>query len=83
MFKKKKKKFLLTGTVVRTLTDTIDLTVEAVDEDTAYEQGRLALEKFPAAHSADGITFCYIRHREYHENELESLTEQEDEGARA
>jgi len=81
MFKRKPKTYLLRAVVARTNLDTIDLTVHAPDEHTAYSIARQVLDKFPEPHGEDGVPFCFIREREYGRPELLSLLEQEDEGA--
>lgn len=74
------RKYPLTAVVDRTVTDTIDLTVEADDEATAYDIARKVLDKFPEAHGESGVKFCYVTHREYGRPELLDLKDTEDEG---
>lgn len=75
------KKYPLTAIVDRSVSDTIDLVVEAEDEGQAYQTARKVLSIFPDPHTDIGVRSCYIRQRLYQNNEVMQLIEQEDEGA--
>lgn len=80
MFKRKPKTYLLRAVIERSVIDTVDLTIHAPDEHTAYSIARQVLDKFPEPHGEEGVPSCYVREREYSRPELLSLLEQEDEG---
>lgn len=78
------KKYPLVAVVDRTVTDIISLTVEAESESAAYEIAGRVLEKFPHPHNEEGVSFCFVEQRKYHDPELMDLRDQlneEDEGA--
>lgn len=73
-------KYQLTAIVDRTVTDTINLTVNADDEGEAYLVARRVLDKFPDAHEEDNVPFCQIVHRHNHSPMLVEITPEEDQG---
>lgn len=57
-------KFPLTAIVSRTVIDTVSIDVEADTEEQATEVARKVLKVFPRAYDQDGVTYCYIEHRD-------------------
>lgn len=57
-------KYHMQGTVTRVVTDTVSLTVEAEGELQAYAIAEGVLRKFPDEHEEDGVSYCYIEHRD-------------------
>ena len=76
----KPRKFPLTATVDRMVTDTISLEVMAHTEQQAYDKARAVLDKFPEPHNQDGVPMCYVSNRQYHLPELIDISDQEDIG---
>lgn len=74
-------KYPLIATVDRTVTDVIRMSVEADDENEAYLIARRVLEKFPQPHSEEGVVFCYVENRHYHEPDLVDIVEPGEQGA--
>lgn len=74
-------KYQMVGVVERIVTDIVTLTVEADTEEQAYEKSRAVLISFPNPHGEDGVPFCYVDKRKYHEpTEIIDIYMQEDHG---
>jgi hypothetical protein len=58
------KRYYYTATVERTVVDTINLCVEAIDDDDAYKIVAKAVEVFPEPLGHDNIKHMYVDNRQ-------------------
>ena len=70
------KTFQMIGTVRRTVTDTIDLTVLAKSEAEAHRKAYKVLSIFPEEHPVQGVPNCRLFTREQNSIEVLDLVEQ-------
>lgn len=65
----------LIAKVKKIVIDTVTLNVKADSELEAFYVAEKALAKFPAEHSEEGISYCYIENRETLDTEILEIME--------